>query len=301
MTVLPLILSTTILSSGPTHTSHVRTADGLSVAVQEWGNPKGPAVVLIHGLLQSHLSWTKQTGGSFARRYRIITYDLRGHGESDAPSAARYYQKGRWGEELHAVIRAVHAKRPILVGWSMGGIVLSDYLSRYGSSDLGGLVYLDSWIKAPDAGHRAASDVIARMAAPDLATRIAARTAFLRACFLRQPPAEAFERQLAFNMLTPPKALSAMVNRSFDDDATARRTRLPVLVYHAERDALMPLAAARHTASTFPNARLVVAKNVGHASFYEDPAAFERAFAASFPPSMGGVGRVGWAGETNAR
>ncbi|RYG85898.1 MAG: alpha/beta fold hydrolase [Alphaproteobacteria bacterium] len=180
--ILPPFLLATSLFAAPSRTQRVRTPDGLTVAVQEWGNPQGPAVVLVHGLLQSHLSWEKQRTGAFAKRYRLIAYDLRGHGDSDAPTDPRYYRSGsRWAGELRAVIRATHAERPILVGWSMGGVVLSDYLRSYGSKGLGGLVYLDSWVKAPGAKERPSSDVIGRMASPDLATRIDARSAYMPA------------------------------------------------------------------------------------------------------------------------
>ena len=65
--------------------SLVQTPDGLNIAVQEWGNPAGRAIVFIHGFSQLHLSWSRQYGSALAREFRLITYDLRGHGQSDKP------------------------------------------------------------------------------------------------------------------------------------------------------------------------------------------------------------------------
>lgn len=278
---ITLLISTGALaspSSEPFRTTRILTKDGLHISVQEWGNPKGPAVVLIHGLLQNHDSWIKQTTGPLAKRFHLVTYDLRGHGTSDAPPDAKYYQNGdRWAQELDAVMKTTHAKRPILVGWSMGGIVISDYLAKYGSSQIRGLVYLDSWIKAPEQKDRASAELMARMASESDEERLTARTGFLRACYWRQPTPEEFSKQLTYNMITPSKALLAMVKRSFDYDKFASKTRIPVLVYHGEHDQLMSLAAARHTARTFPRARLIIVPGVGHASFYENPEAFEKA------------------------
>src|ERR1044072_6312648 len=57
----------------------VKTPDGLTISAQEWGNPQGPEILLIHGYAQSHMSWMRQVDGDLAKEFRIITYDLRGH------------------------------------------------------------------------------------------------------------------------------------------------------------------------------------------------------------------------------
>ena len=111
----------------------VKTPDGLTISAQEWGNPNGPEIVLIHGFGQSHLSWTRQVNSDLAREFRIITYDLRGHGYSDKPSdKAPYHDNKAWGDEVKAVIDAAGLKRPVIVGWS--------YASRV---DLG--LFDDAW------------------------------------------------------------------------------------------------------------------------------------------------------------
>ena len=72
----------------------VRTPDGLTIATQIWGNPRGPSIVFIHGFSQCHLSWTKQFAGPLAREFHIVTYDLHGHGESVKPRSAEFYREG---------------------------------------------------------------------------------------------------------------------------------------------------------------------------------------------------------------
>src|SRR5213595_4290207 len=79
----------------------VKTPDGLTISAQEWGNPSGPEILLIHGFSQSHLSWMRQVNSALAREFRIVTYDLRGHGNSDKPlDAARYRDSKAWGDEV---------------------------------------------------------------------------------------------------------------------------------------------------------------------------------------------------------
>ena len=85
----------------------VRAPDGVSISAQEWGNPAGPEILLIHGFAQSHLSWMRQVSGDLAREFRIVTYDLRGHGASDKPDdKARYHDNKAWADEVKAVIDA---------------------------------------------------------------------------------------------------------------------------------------------------------------------------------------------------
>src|SRR5205823_2957953 len=75
-------------------------------------------------------------------------YDFRGHGASDKPlDAAKYTDGTLWADDLDAVIQAKHLDRPVLVGWSYGGFVMSDYLRRYGDKAIGGIVFVGAVTK----------------------------------------------------------------------------------------------------------------------------------------------------------
>src|SRR5215217_1032079 len=94
-------------------------------SAQDWGNPNGPEIIFIHGFSQSHLSWIKQVTSELANEFHMVTYDLRGHGNSDKPfEAERYRDSKTWGDELQAVMDATGLKRPVLVGWSYGGRIM---------------------------------------------------------------------------------------------------------------------------------------------------------------------------------
>ena len=84
----------------------VKTPDGLTISVQDWGNPNGPEILFIHGFSQSHLSWIKQvTSSDLAREFHMVTYDLRGHGNSDKPLEPERYKTSKyWGDEVQAVM-----------------------------------------------------------------------------------------------------------------------------------------------------------------------------------------------------
>src|SRR5262249_10685032 len=124
----------------------VKTPDGLTISAQDWGNPNGPEILFIHGFSQSHLSWIKQvTSSDLAKEFHMVTYDLRGHGNSDKPLEPERYKTSKyWGDEVQAVMDATGLKRPVLVGWSYGGRVMADYLTTHGAAKLAGLNYVDA-------------------------------------------------------------------------------------------------------------------------------------------------------------
>jgi pimeloyl-ACP methyl ester carboxylesterase len=114
-------------AAAPPKSFNVKTPDGLTISGQEWGNPDGPAVLFIHGFSQCHLSWSRQYGSGLARSFRIITYDLRGHGGSDKPLDGVFYRDHkRWADELDAVMKAAKLETPVLVGWSYGGRIIAE-------------------------------------------------------------------------------------------------------------------------------------------------------------------------------
>src|ERR1700740_1219235 len=86
----------------------VKTPDGLTISAQEWGNPNGPGIIFVHGFSQSSMSWIKQvTDPDLAREFHMVTYDLRGHGNSDKPpEPERYKDSKAWADELQAVMDA---------------------------------------------------------------------------------------------------------------------------------------------------------------------------------------------------
>jgi non-heme chloroperoxidase len=260
----------------------VKTPDGLTISAQDWGNPAGPEIVFIHGFSQSHLSWIKQVTGDLAKDFHMVTYDLRGHGNSDKPlEPERYKDSKAWADELQAVMDATGIKRPVLAGWSYGGRIMADYLRIHGPDKLAGLNYVDAGQKADPAFVGPNLKNLPLMASEDLAVNIAATRAFLRDCFSKQPTPEEYETMLAFNMMVPPKVRLGLSNRPLNIDDIMTSLKLPVLVTHGSEDKNSNLIAAEYTAKMIPGARLSVYQGIGHSPFFEDAVRFKP----SSPPS----------------
>lgn len=259
----------------------VTTPDGLTIAAQEWGNPNGPGIVFIHGFSQSSLSWMRQTNSDLAKDFHIVTYDLRGHGNSDKPlDAARYRDGKAWADEVQAVIDAAGLKRPVLVGWSYAGRVISDYVTNRGAGGIAGINFVDASIKfIPEyVGDNLKN--LPLMASEDMLTNINATRVFLHGCFSRQPSADDFETMLAFNMMVPPKVRAGLGGRPLDATGVMSKLTIPVLVTHGAEDKNAKVDTAKFTAATIPGAKLSIYDGVGHSPFYEDAPRFNGELAA---------------------
>jgi pimeloyl-ACP methyl ester carboxylesterase len=266
----------------------VATPDGPKVVVHEWGSPQGPEILLIHGVAQSHLCFARQYGGPLAERHRIVAYDVRGHGGSDKPLGAEFYTDGkRWADEVQAVIDAKRLRKPILVGWSLGGRIIGQYLLHHGDHRLSGVNLIASRV-IPDRRFSGPASVAIPPADPrDAGSHIAMATAFLRACYHVPMAEQDFAAALAYNMMAPIEVRNAI--RAWPADLTAtmaalRAVRVPTLITHGRRDEIVLPAVAELAAVTIPGAKLSWYDNCGHSPFWEDTERFNReldAFVAS--------------------
>ena len=260
----------------------VKTPDGLTISAQSWGNPNGPEILFIHGFSQASLSWIKQvTNSDLAKQFHMVTYDLRGHGNSDKPLEPERYKTSKyWADEVQAVMDQTGLKRPVLVGWSYAGRVMADYLTVHGPARLAGLNYVDAGQKGDPAFVGPNLKNLPLMASEDLAVNIAATREFLHGCFSIQPTQAEYETMLAFNMMVPPKVRAGMGNRPLNVDDMLKSLRLPVLVTHGAEDKNSNLIAAEYTAKMIQGAKLSVYQGVGHSPFFEDAPRFNTELAA---------------------
>jgi pimeloyl-ACP methyl ester carboxylesterase len=260
--------------------SSVTTPDGLNLAVQEWGNPRGAEILFIHGFNQSHLSWQRQVEDpALAADFRMITFDLRGHGSSDKPLDKARYAHDRWGDDVAAIMRACGLRRPVIAGWSLGGNVICDYVRSFGTQNLAGINFVSAATKSEHQFFGPGRINYPKMFSEDLATNIAATRAFLRACFERQPTEDEFETMLAFNMVVPPPVRAGVLGRPPNAGDALPEIRCPVLVTHGDADRILLVGLGKFTAAAVKGAKLSLYAGVGHAPFWEDTPRFNRELA----------------------
>jgi pimeloyl-ACP methyl ester carboxylesterase len=115
-----------------------------SIAYSDTG--KGTAVVLLHGFLENQKMWDNYIA-PFAKKNRVITIDLLGHGETECLGYVHSMEDN--ANAVHAVLRVLRIRKAIFVGHSMGGYVALAFAELYPDS-IKGLVLLNSTAKADD-------------------------------------------------------------------------------------------------------------------------------------------------------
>jgi len=91
---------------------------GLRIWYEDQG--RGPAVLLTHGYSATSRMWAPQVRG-LAERFRLITWDLRGHGRSDSPDDPSAYSENRSVDDMSAILDACDVERAAIGGLSLGG------------------------------------------------------------------------------------------------------------------------------------------------------------------------------------
>jgi non-heme chloroperoxidase len=268
-----------------TNVHSVRGGGGLRLHVREWGRADGPPILFVHGWSQSHMCWAGQYGSVLADDFRLVAYDLRGHGMSEAPPEAEHYTSGAlWADDVAAIIDQLDLDRVVLVGWSYGGFVICDYVRAYGEDRIGGSVFVAGAVTlseeafgtliGPDFMHHAPGATAA-----DLPTNIQAMRSFVRAWPAEPYLPDEVERLLCSSMVVPASIRASLVAREIDSDDVLRAIRTPLLVAHGRADTVVLPAMAEHVLATCPVAEASWYDNVGHTPHLERPVRFNRELA----------------------
>lgn len=253
----------------------------LNVSVTDVGN--GPPVVLLHGFACGKRMWLHQIR-SLKRRFRVIAYDQRGHGLTDAPTVATNYSAGHLARDLTGVLDALKIERAALVGFSLGGgpaLALAagrpERVSHLVLADVG--AGADDPIKLEWMARRW-GDLIGRgdidelvcdMLRSELFKVYAKRNPRRRnhmAALIRATPIDGLRFTLS-EVLAKRKSLFRLTS-------ILKSVRAPTLVMVGQHDYVCS-KAARLLAQTIPNAALKVIDRSGHMSPLEQPAAFNAA------------------------
>ena len=129
----------------------VTTQDGVALHVVEAGDPAAQPLLLVHGFAGSSRVWDRQLADhELTSRYRVVAFDLRGHGSSqtdlteDQLVAADMDGHARlWSQDVDAV--RADLESPVIVGWSFGGAVTQSHIYAHGGiGDAESVVFLSS-------------------------------------------------------------------------------------------------------------------------------------------------------------
>ena len=246
--------------------------NGVTLAYDDKGT--GLPIVLLHAFPLNRSMWAPQVAG-LSHRFRVISIDLRGHGESDAPFWR--YSLEQYALDVKELLAGLKITKAVFVGLSMGGY-LEFTLYRLFPELILGLVFADTRAEADkpeqsqwrfklaqQTGIMGASAVIADM----LPKLLAPKT------YERHP--DLVERVRAIQAAAPAQGiigdLMAMAERP-DSIQLLSSINIPTLVVVGEEDVLTPPADARRIVEGIAGAELVVLPDAGHLSNLEQPDRF---------------------------
>lgn len=250
----------------------------------ESGNPAGKPILFIHGYCQSTFAWRRQFGGELARDFRLIAFDLRGHGESGKPAEASAYTESQpWADDVAAVIDALNLHGVMLAGWSYAGYVIGDYLRAYGTARVSSIAFVSAITvkggeKARGFSGKNFVALFPALFSPDRDVFRPAMARFVDMCFAN--PAQLSENDraklLAIGEQCPAIAREATMRRRLDNDDVLSALQIPVLCIHGTDDAIVTVASSEHNVAVIPSARLSLYERIGHTPFVEDAQRFDR-------------------------
>ncbi len=101
--------------------------NGIALFYEEAG--KGaPPILLVHGLAGDHTFMTPQFE-HYRSTHRVVSMDLRGHGQSEKPQ--QEYTIAGFADDLAWLCRELGIYKPVLIGHSLGGMIVLDLAARY--------------------------------------------------------------------------------------------------------------------------------------------------------------------------
>ena len=269
----------------PVREYEIRGGGGTTLHACEWGNPAGAEILFIHGWSQCELCWTAQVGGPLAESFRMVTFDNRGHGMSEKPlDPSRYADERLWADDLAAVIDQTGLDGPVLVAWSYGGFIVTDYVRVHGDTDIAGIELAGGAVllQPPSFTHLGPGmlENAPDACVPDLRANIQAIRRFLRACTARPLDEELWTAALCWNMVVPSAVRGALIAREIDGAGVLASLAVPVLLTHGRDDQIVLPAMAEYAQEHCATATVSWYDGVGHMPFVEDAERFNDELAA---------------------
>jgi 3-oxoadipate enol-lactonase len=249
------------------------TANGIQISYEIEG--EGPWVVMSHSLACSLEMWDPQVD-ALKGGYKVLRFDTRGHGRSDAPSGA--YTLEMLADDLQGLLQSRGVERPHFVGLSMGGMIGMVYALKYPGA-LRSLVLCDTTSRlGPEVKpvweeriRTATEKGMEPLVEPTL------KRWFTEPMLARRPAV--IDTVAAMIRATPAVGYVGCCHAIPKIDVTARleEIRCPIRIIVGEQDVGTPVAMAQEIHAAAPGSELVVIPNASHLSNLEQPEAFNRA------------------------
>ena len=252
------------------------TANGVEIAYNDQGSGD-TTIVLVHGFPLDKSMWDAQVE-ALSGEFRVITPDLRGHGESQV--VAGPYTMELLADDLKGLLDALNLDKVALGGFSMGGYAVFSFYRKY-PERVESLMLLDTRPQPDSDEGKAGREGMAQLAesegAAPIAERLVPRLLAEATVANRQ---DVVDRLTAMITSCPVEGIAGdLRGMALRGDSTDLLSGIsvPTLLVVGDQDVITPPAESQMMASTIPNAKLVEIPGAGHLSNLENPDAFTAA------------------------
>ena len=257
------------------HFAPMKTSDG-RFGYEAAGNPASRPLVFLHGIGGAARAWRGQVE-AFGDRYRAIAWDMPGYGSSPPLPAVSI---AALADALQDFLRQVGATEPILVGHSIGGMIVQQLLAK--SPNIADTVVLAQTSPAfgkPD-GDWQKSFIEARLGPLDRGeTMVSLAPMLVKELVGDNPDANGMQIARACMAAVPQATYRAtmLALLGFDQRNALKSIAVPTLVLSGSRDNNAPAPMMAKMASYIPSATYVELEGAGHLANLERPYAFDAA------------------------
>jgi pimeloyl-ACP methyl ester carboxylesterase len=252
--------------------------NGITLAYNDHGT--GLPVVFLHAFPLNRTMWAQQEE-ALSLQFRIITIDLRGHGESDAPLWR--YTLEQSADDVNALLDQLSIQQAIFVGLSMGGYILFAFYRKY-AARVKGLILADTKAQADTVEGKEGRFQMAQTSykkGPSAIVDTMLSKLLSPATIQMRPGLVQHVRTIIENSQISGIAgdLMAMAER-LDSIPLLSQITCPTQIIVGELDQATPPSDAKLMADQIPNARLAIISNAAHLTNMEQPEAFNQIVAA---------------------
>lgn len=250
------------------------------IQVHEDGQPAGLPLVLIHGFPFDHTMWRPQIA-ALGSSHRILSYDVRGHGRSDAGDGQ--YSIEMFVDDLMLVLDRLNVARAAVCGLSMGGYIALRAVERH-PERFSALILCDTKSEADGNEAKVKRAAAAKAVKADGAANFAEGfvKGVLAESTLKNRPEIAAAVTGMIRSNTPlgiAGTLLALAGRT-DTTEALKQMNLPALILVGEEDKLTPPSASEAMQKLLPQSELHVIPGAAHLSNLENPAIFNQKLSA---------------------
>jgi 3-oxoadipate enol-lactonase len=234
-------------------------------------------VVFLHGIGGGAKSWAPQVASFAAAEYYPVALDLPGYGEREPVSAMGFEALA---EDVEFAISRSALQRPVLIGHSMGGMVVQTMLRRKPDAYAAAVLSCTSPAFGNPSGDFQKKFVADRLAPLEAGKTMADIAPGAAAGIMGPNPDPAGRALFAEQYAAVPEATYRAAVQclvTFDERANLPAIKVPVLCLAAEHDRQAPAAMVEKMASKIPGARYVCLPGLGHMPNLEAPGAFDAA------------------------